>query len=69
MLEQLGMIGVSWRQGGAENLADYTLAAVDAPQALRAFAERLRLNELAYLSTCNRVELVFARSASTAASV
>lgn len=67
MLEQLGMIGVSWRQGGAENLADYTLAADEAPQALRAFAERLRLGELAYLATCNRVELVFARSAATPA--
>jgi glutamyl-tRNA reductase len=61
------MIGVSWRQGGAENLADFTLAADQTAPALRGFAERLRLNELAYLATCNRVELVFARSAATPA--
>lgn len=65
MLEQLGMIGISWRQGGTESLAGFTLddAAVD--ERLEQFARRLELNEIAYIATCNRVELVFVRSAVT----
>ncbi len=67
MLEQLGMIGVSWRQGGAESLAGFALPHDDAEERLRAFAVELGLAELAYLSTCNRVELVFAHGERTAA--
>ena len=68
MLEQLGMIGVSWRQGGVESLAEFALPGEDAAKRLRSFAAELGLAELAYLSTCNRVELVFARDERTAAS-
>ncbi|HEX6996983.1 MAG TPA: hypothetical protein VF322_02490 [Gammaproteobacteria bacterium] len=67
MLDQLGLVGVSWRQGGTEALADFTLEPETAPDALKAFAERLALKELAYLATCNRVELLFARSEHTPA--
>ena len=67
MLEQLGMIGVTWRQGGAESLAEFALPHDDAEERLRAFAVELGLAELAYLSTCNRVELVFAHGERTAA--
>lgn len=62
MLEHLGSIGVSWRQGGSEALADFALPQDRAPALLREFADRMKLAELAYLSTCNRVELIFARS-------
>ncbi len=62
MLEHLGLVGVSWRQGGSEALAEFALAPELAPAKLREFAQRLDLEELAYLATCNRVELMFARS-------
>lgn len=62
MLEHLGMIGVSWRQGGAESLAEFTLPADRSDERLTAFARELGLEELAYLATCNRVELIFARA-------
>lgn len=65
MIDQLGMIGVSWRSGGSDTLASFTLDRERAGEALREFARRNALNELAYLGTCNRVELLFARSAST----
>lgn len=65
MLDRLGMIGVSWRQGSTENLAEFTLAEATAGERLKAFARGLKLDELAYLPTCNRVELLFARSAQT----
>ncbi len=67
MLEQVGMIGVSWRQGGTERLADFTLPEDGLAEALRGFAERLKLAELAYLATCNRVEILFVRTERTPA--
>src|SRR5262245_15404544 len=65
MLERLGLIGVSWRQGGSETLAEFALAPETVDERLREFARRLALPEPADPSTCNRVELVFARGAET----
>ena len=62
MLEHLGLVGVSWRQGGSEALAEFALPQEHASAQLQEFAQRLELDELAYLATCNRVELIFARS-------
>jgi len=61
MLDNLGMIGVSWRQNGAETLADFTPAADGLPERLREFAAHAGLAELALITTCNRVELIFSR--------
>jgi glutamyl-tRNA reductase len=65
VLEHLGLVGVSWRQGGSEALAEFALQQEHAAERLRNFAARLQLDELAYISTCNRVELIFARSDKT----
>jgi glutamyl-tRNA reductase len=62
VLEHLGLVGVSWRQGGSEALAEFALGADTVAARLQDFAQRMQLAELAYLSTCNRVELIFARS-------
>lgn len=67
MLEQLGMIGVSWRYGGTESLADFALPDDTTAEQLTEFAGAFALPELAYLATCNRVELIFARSDATPA--
>jgi glutamyl-tRNA reductase len=64
VLDQLGMIGISWRHGQTEALADFTLDPTDAPTALKRFANREGLAELAYIATCNRVELIFKYSSS-----
>ena len=60
MLDELGIVGISWRQIGSEALADYSLAAEQRKARLEAFAGANALAELAYLETCNRVEIVFA---------
>lgn len=65
MLDHLSMIGVSWRQGGTESLAEFTLDDEHVAERLTAFARRYALSELAYLATCNRVELIFTRTAET----
>ena len=66
MLDQLGMIGISWRQGHAETLAGFTLDPARAPEQLRQLAAEHDLGELAYIATCNRVELIFRSKAGTA---
>ncbi len=63
MFDQLGIVGLSWRTDAAESLERFALPAGKEDEALADFAERNGLTELAYLSTCNRVELVFARGA------
>ncbi|MFT4560956.1 MAG: glutamyl-tRNA reductase [Gammaproteobacteria bacterium] len=62
MLGQLGVIGVSWREDGSEALADYAIADDKLSAALSTFAQHNGISELAYLSTCNRVEILFLRS-------
>jgi glutamyl-tRNA reductase len=65
LLEHLGLVGVSWRQDGSEALAEFALQQERAAAQLQEFARRLQLSELAYLATCNRVELIFARTERT----
>lgn len=65
MLEHLGLVGVSWRQNGSEGLAEFALSQENVAGRLQEFARRLQLSELAYLATCNRVEIIFARSEHT----
>ncbi|MDA0821699.1 MAG: hypothetical protein O3C28_04660 [Proteobacteria bacterium] len=62
MLGQLGVIGVSWREDGSEALANYAIAEDQLAAALSTFARDNGIAELAYLSTCNRVEIIFLRS-------
>jgi glutamyl-tRNA reductase len=61
LLDNLGMIGISWRQGGTESLAEFTPSQVGLPLRLRELAQANGLGELALIATCNRVELIFAR--------
>ena len=65
MLEGLGIVGVSWRQNGSEALARYALPRSERGSRLRGFARRAGLSELAYLDTCNRVEIIFSRAPDT----
>jgi glutamyl-tRNA reductase len=62
MLDNLGMIGVSWRQGGTESLAAFTPPAEGLDERLEAFAATRGLTELALIVTCNRVEMIFVRA-------
>jgi len=61
VLDSLGMIGVSWKQGGTESLAAFTPSPEGLPERLLALARANDLAELALIATCNRVELIFAR--------
>lgn len=62
MLDEFGIVGVSWRQEGSEALARYALGDRDQAERLRSFARDRGLREIAYLETCNRVEVIFLRN-------
>ena len=66
-MEDLGIVGISWQKNGSESLDRYTLPRNKVVQRLRALAKRAELAELAYLATCNRVEVIFAHAAGTQA--
>ena len=67
MLERFGIVGASWRQRSPEALAALALPAECRKARLAAFREQTGLAELAYLETCNRVELAFCRRPGAAA--
>ena len=65
MLDDFGIVGTSWRQAGSAALARYALPAETLGDGLSAFRRRWELAEIAYLNTCNRVEVIYARTAQT----
>lgn len=58
-MERLGLVGLTWRQGGTEALARFTLDEADRRDRLPELADALETSEIVYLATCNRVEIAF----------
>ena len=58
-MERIGLVGLSWRHGGAEELARFTIPETARADLLPRLARSLGVTELVYLATCNRVELAF----------
>src|SRR5262249_30181119 len=58
-MDQIGVVGLSYRHAGAEQIAGFALAKEQVPERLPQLKAALRVEELAYLATCNRVEVVF----------
>ncbi|MDG1500691.1 MAG: hypothetical protein P8N31_14875 [Planctomycetota bacterium] len=56
-MEHIGVIGLSWRQGGADALARFALPTEEG--ALHRLRDAMGATELVYLGTCNRVEIYF----------
>jgi glutamyl-tRNA reductase len=59
-MDHIGVVGLSYRHAGAEEIAGFTLPKEDICERLIALRQALGTAELVYLSTCNRVEVVFA---------
>ena len=59
-MDQIGVVGLSYRHAGADDIAGFTLPKDDLAERLTALRTSLGTAELVYLSTCNRVEVVFA---------
>ncbi len=58
-MERIGLVGISWRNGGADTLARFTIPEAERDERLPRLAAALGVAELAYIATCNRVELAF----------
>lgn len=58
-MDDFGAIGLSWRQGGAETLARFTLDRDLRAERLAELRAAMGVRELVHVATCNRVELYF----------
>lgn len=65
MLEDLGIVGISWRHSDSKALQRFALRRGEEAELLARFAKHAGLSELAYLETCNRIELIFSRTPDT----
>jgi glutamyl-tRNA reductase len=61
-MDQIGVVGLSYRHAGSEEIAGFAIPREAIPTRLPQLKAALQVEELAFLSTCNRVEVVFATS-------
>ena len=59
-MDQFGVVGISYRHAGVDDVARLSLDRTSLPQRLPALRQALGVAELLYLGTCNRVELLYA---------
>jgi glutamyl-tRNA reductase len=59
-MDQIGVVGLSYRHAGADQIAGFTLPRDDILARLPGLRHTIGTAELVYLATCNRVELAFA---------
>jgi glutamyl-tRNA reductase len=56
-MDKIGVIGISWRNGGADMLARFTVPDPERDAFVNRLAGWLGARELVYVATCNRVEI------------
>lgn len=59
-MDQIGVVGLSYRHAGTEDIAGFTLPKDELTARLSGLREALGSAEVVYLATCNRVEVAFA---------
>lgn len=59
-MHQIGVVGLSYRHAGIDDVARLTIPKADLEARLPGLRAALGVSELLYLGTCNRVELLFA---------
>lgn len=59
-MEQIGVVGISYRHAGVEQVARLSIERAQLQERLPALRAALGVSELLYLGTCNRVELLYA---------
>ena len=58
-MQQIGVVGLSYRHAGTGHIAGFAIPKDEVVARLPALRAALGVDELVYLSTCNRVELVY----------
>lgn len=59
-MHQIGVVGLSYRHAGVDNVARLSIPRADLEARLPVLRQALGVAELLYIGTCNRVELLFA---------
>lgn len=59
-MQEIGVVGLSYRHAGVEEVARLALARDSVPAQLPALRDRLQAAEALYVGTCNRIEVVYA---------
>lgn len=59
-MHQIGVVGLSYRHAGIDEVARLSIPKADLEARLRSLRAALGVSELLYLGTCNRIELLFA---------
>jgi len=58
-MDRIGVTGVSWRRQSSDEVARFTIPVDERPRMIREIAASAGLQEVVYLATCNRVEVVY----------
>ena len=66
-MEHIGVVGLSYRHAGVEDVARFAIPKSELAARLPELRAALRGAELVFLATCNRVEVIFATDATSAA--
>jgi glutamyl-tRNA reductase len=61
-MHQIGVVGLSYRHVGVDEVARFAIPKTEIAARLPALRESLRASEILYVGTCNRVEVLFATS-------
>ncbi|HEY2807914.1 MAG TPA: hypothetical protein VGI91_03900 [Steroidobacteraceae bacterium] len=59
-MDQIGVVGLSYRHVGVEEVARFSVPRAEVPQRLPQLRAALKGAEVLYVGTCNRVEIVYA---------
>src|SRR5919109_4435608 len=59
-MHQIGVVGLSYRHAGVEEVARFALPRAEIPAQLPALRMLLKAAEILYVGTCNRVEVIYA---------
>jgi glutamyl-tRNA reductase len=66
-MHQIGVVGLSYRHAGVEEVARFSVPRAEVPARLPALRALLKASEILYVGTCNRVEVLYATEDGTAA--
>ena len=66
-MHQIGVVGLSYRHAGVEEVARFAVPRTEVPARLPALRALLKASEILYVATCNRVEVVYSTEDGTPA--
>src|SRR6516162_2480049 len=66
-MQQIGVVGLSYRHAGVDEVARFAVPRAEVPARLPALRALLKASEILYVGTCNRVEVLYSTEDGTAA--